>query len=180
MDIGKFLDFKIPAIYARTSILSFVEILRSGGDGLVDSGAECTDLGIQEREDPQRQQQQPEQETHSDSTATVRAVFNPMEKEITEHQPSASSGHLQDSCSHNDETTQENIFLDQQFPAGLSNLAGPNLRQQSFGLYHPFSGAALLDLFPNDELPDPEHYPTIPVNLFDLNLEGWDMPELGT
>lgn len=157
MDIGKFLDFKIRARYARTSILGFVEILRSQGDGFPEAGEECNDLGIQDANGDGQQNPQP-----------------------TDQRPSNNSR-------NNNEAAAGSVVVEQQRDDdGGEPVSGPPLfsssasEAHSFDLCPPFFHPALLDLFPDGEMPDLDQFETMmpsAPNMYDHHIhpEAWDM-----
>ncbi|KIX06345.1 uncharacterized protein Z518_04321 [Rhinocladiella mackenziei CBS 650.93] len=188
MDIGKFLDFKIRARYARTSILGFVEILRSQGDGFVEAGEECNDLGIQDGDSQNLQQMGQRPSGNSEAAASVvLEQRDEVELPVPLFPPSASSqSRLPDLCSTSastplktswppahENTWQETGRLEEQFPARLPNASAAE-EPQSFDLCHPFFDPALLDLFPDGEMPDLGQFETMPATPHDPISEAWD------
>ena len=198
MDIKKLLDFKVNAVYARTSILGFVEILRSQGDGFAKPGEESNDLGI--REDDDQTQQQTSQTTSNNnrlSTSLLENNHNGANAHVLPPlAPSSIQSRLQNS-NHSSSSPPRHIpeytvvhppFVQgqpqqlQHAQAEFSDGPAPhayrlldNEQPQSFDVCHPFFDPAMLDLFPDGELPDLAPFETIPMSLYDVGLEAWNM-----
>lgn len=190
MDIGKYLDFKINARHARTSILGFVEILRSKGDGYVEAGEEVNDLGIQDADD-QNLQPQMEQSQPGDNQTT--ADTGPGRSEAVQMQVAAGlspSSQRLGSSSHSNPPksswypTQTNVWQQPDRPEEiLPSVTLPDtLATQEQNAFDTaiqwFHDPALLELFPDGEIPDLGYLDTMPANFYDPILGAWDMSEI--
>ncbi len=192
MDIKKLIDFKINAAYARTSILGFIEILRSKGDGYPKPGEESKDLGIQD--DGIQSLSQTRQTTlnnRKESTKAVQEQNNGGELYILPHpgpaptqsrlqNPSRPSSSLSQQTAHL-QFTQEQCQQELQPQAELLYALAPHevnqlgTEQRSLDVCRPFFDPAMLDLFPDGEMPDLSQFETIPLSLDYFELEDWNI-----
>lgn len=200
-DITKLLDFKVNAIHARTSILGFVDILRAQGEGYVKQGEESTDLGIQDIE-----AQEPPQGVHIASGGTDDATKSGIQQS-KQHPPCVAShsgampsqGVLQDSGLANESFAQHisehatydpaahdlRQYLQNSQTESVSTFMPPDTNysgheQQRFDVAHPFFDPAMLELFPDGELPDLSQIGSLPINLYDSGLIDWNMSSIGS
>ncbi|KAK3647094.1 hypothetical protein LTR56_008262 [Elasticomyces elasticus] len=182
-NITKLLNFKVKATHARTSILGFVDILRVQGEGYVKQGEETTDLGIQDDEvlraphmpanssietDPCRNKQTVivdalSQHSHlGDEILPPRIDVNTIPKT-----PPPELG----SCTQVSHTEANGTF-------GPSDAGRLEMGQQHFDVVHPFFDPALLDIFPDGEVPDLSQFGSLPMSLTDIQLGDWTTASL--
>ena len=192
----KLLNFKVNAIHARKSILGFVEILRTQGEGYVKQGAESTDLGIQQ--DEIQKSSQPTQAGGENCDATMQAAPDqhvgaqppnlqlstsiPLQSDAHEARlsssslPQQSSEHMirlnapQDQSVHMQRPQLEVTSAFMPFEATQPD------QQWPFDVCHPFFDPAMPDLISYGEVPDESRFGAIPMSLGDLEFGLWDMP----
>ncbi|EXJ67739.1 uncharacterized protein A1O5_09085 [Cladophialophora psammophila CBS 110553] len=196
IDIRKLVDFKVNASHARASILGFIDILRPKGDGVVDSGDETKDLGIEQatverdmatrspiHDDPMHDLQSAliRQQPREDSPVALPSDF-PQTREYLRGTDS-SVNHVPTQPEINVNQTQHQ---QQGEPWPQHNQAdigfGPPFPLQGQGVterltldpYYPFFDQTMLDLFPNGEMPDLSQLDTELSNLEYFDVEGWN------
>jgi hypothetical protein len=191
VDIKKLIDFKINAAYARTSILGFVEILRSKGDGFADRGDESKDLGIQDNIfQPPLQSRQATSNNREESMNIVPGPSNGGGLYTLLHTDSTSAeNRLQNSILSDPSASQQTAPLhfaqdqrqeDQLQHADRLYSLAPNeftehgSEQQSLDVCRPFFDPTMLDLFPNGEMPDLSHFETSLLSLDYFELDDWN------
>ena len=192
MDIKKLIDFKINAAYARTSILGFIEILRSKGDGYAKPGEESNDLGIQD--DGIQSLSQTRQTTLNNRSESMKAVQEqdngghlytlphpgPVPTQSRLQNPSRPSSSLSQ-LTADLQFAQEQCQQEQQPQAELLYALAPHelnplgTEQRSLDVCHPFFDPAMLDLFPDGEMPDLPQFETSQPSLDYFELEDWNM-----
>ena len=196
MDIKKLLDFKLNAVYARTSILGFVEILRSQGDGFANPGEESNDLGIQDddiqslqrigqtalnnREEATKALQEQNSGAELQVPPLPASISTQTRLQNQSRTSSSLSQQIPEPTAHL-QFTEEQYQQERQPQAELSSASAPygvnqfGNEQQSFDVCHPFFDPAMLDLFPDGEMPDLSQFETVPMNFYDLEFEDWNM-----
>lgn len=193
MDIKKLLDFKINAAFARTSILGFVEILRSKGDGYADRGDESKDLGIQDssfqppsESRPTTSNNREESMTaalgpssggglytllHTDSTSSQNRLQNPVLPHFPASRQTAPLQFAEDE--HQEDQLQQ---ADRLYPLAPNEFTEHGSEQQSLDVCRPFFDPTMLDLFPNGEMPDLSHFETSLLSLDYFDFDDWNLP----
>lgn len=191
MDVKKLIDFKINATYARTSILGFVEILRSKGDGFADRGDESKDLGIQD--DSFQSPSQSRQTTsnnreermntvpgssnggalytliHTDSTSAQNRLQTSILSDSSAYQQTAALHFAQDQ--RQEDQLQQ---ADRLYSLAPNEFTENGSEQQSLDVCRPFFDPTMLDLFPNGEMPDLSHFETSLLSLDYFELDDWN------
>ncbi|KAK4889551.1 hypothetical protein LTR27_011629 [Elasticomyces elasticus] len=178
-DITKLLNFKVKATHARTSILGFVDILRVQGEGYVKQGEETTDLGIQDDDvlrephssieiGPSRTKQTQGVDALSQhSHVGDENLPHPINVHTIPKTPTAELNY----CTQPPNTESNSTFG----PADAGRL---EMEQQRFDVVHPFFDPALLDIFPDGEVPDLSQFGSLPMSLTDIQLGDWTTASL--
>ncbi|KIW93881.1 uncharacterized protein Z519_05196 [Cladophialophora bantiana CBS 173.52] len=196
IDIRKLVDFKVNASHARASILGFIDILRPKGDGVVDSGDETKDLGIEQatvghdlatrssiHDDPMYDLQSAliRQQPGEDSPVALPSDF----PQTCEHLRGSDSN-VNHVSSHPEINVNQTQHQQQGEAWPQHNQAdigfGPPFPPQGQGVterltldpYYPFFDQTMLDLFPNGEMPDLSQLDTELSNLEYFDVEHWN------
>jgi hypothetical protein len=151
VDISKLVSFEIRAAYARASIIGFVEVLRSKGDGYSIPGQETKDLGIEESSE-----QRPSIHTEDARVPSSAKDFpsRPLpaihdivhDLRLPQHTDSPFQDQTQDWRLQSDISALPPSVTDYLIPEG-----------QMLDVCEPFLDPTMLDLFPNGEIPDLSH-----------------------
>ena len=182
MDIRKLLDFNINAAHARTSILGFIEILRSKGDGYAKPGEESNDLGIRDEgtqglPEPQSMTLNDLESDRSNSRESYSLPHSipPPAREtppnIGQTIPSLVQGTAQIESAQYQRQPEQEPQAELLYASAPRDANQDATHQRSLDMCHPFFDPAMLDLFPDGEMPD--------LSQFDTDLLGLDYFDLG-
>lgn len=190
LDIRRLVDFKVNASYARISILGFIDILRPKGDGFVNSGDESNDLGIQRATaDDSWEMEQSALSSHAHDRRSgptqVEQRDNggpalPPTSEIGQGRtqdfnavmfPTVNQGLGQYHAP--EESRYQHGQTEPLRPQGSLDYGQDVTERLTLDPYYPFFDQAMLDLFPNGEMPELSQLEADLVDLDYFEVQDW-------
>ena len=199
-DVQKLIGFKTHATYARTSILEFNAVLRNKQGELATGNEVTQDLGIEEdtvRSGSISRASPPRADNHEGKSCLSSEVKRRAETEITRSfiyldRPLAPS-----STEATDQNTSTDSFLSmqryptetqralhdkQQYPTtqiqpSSSSRTASEIQNPTLDIFQPFFDPAMLDLFPNGDIPDLSRFEVNPLSLDYFELDGWQQDQ---